>query len=72
MSLTIIHLENSRSDRLVWLLEELGVDYTIETYQRDPKTGRAGADLKKLHPYAKAPMLRDGERMLIETNSRSR
>ena len=69
MSLTIIHLENSRSDRLVWLLEELGVDYTIETYQRDPKTGRAGADLKKLHPYAKAPMLRDGERMLIESGA---
>ncbi|MCR9092831.1 MAG: glutathione S-transferase family protein [bacterium] len=69
MSLTIIHLENSRSDRLVWLLEELGVDYAIETHQRDPKTGRAGADLGKLHPYAKAPMLRDGERMLIESGA---
>ncbi len=69
MPLTIIHLENSRSDRLVWLLEELGLDYEVETHQRDPQTQRAGAELKKLHPYAKAPMLRDGERMLIESGA---
>ena len=69
MSLTLIHLENSRSDRLVWLFEELGVDYAIETYERDPKTGRAGADMKALHPYAKAPMLRDGDAMLIESGA---
>ena len=69
MSLTVIHLENSRSDRLVWLLEELGLDYEVETHQRDPQTQRAGAELKKLHPYAKAPMLRDGERMLIESGA---
>ena len=52
MSLSLIHLENSRSDRLVWLFEELGLEYEIETHERDPKTGRAGADLK-LHPYAR-------------------
>jgi len=69
MPLTIIHLENSRSDRLIWLLEELGVDYEIETYQRDPQTGRAGVEMKKLHPYAKAPMLRDGDATLIESGA---
>ena len=69
MSLTLIHLENSRSDRIVWLLEELGLDYEIETHQRDPRTGRADAAFKKLHPYAKAPMLRDGDRLLIESGA---
>ena len=69
MSLTVIHLENSRSDRLIWLLEELALDYEIETHQRDPQTQRAGAALKALHPYAKAPMLRDGEAILIESGA---
>ena len=71
--LTIIHVENSRSDRLVWLFEELGYaehpGYSIDAYQRDPQTGRAGPELKKLHPYAKAPMLRDGDRVLIESGA---
>ena len=71
--LTIIHLENSRSDRLIWLFEELGFGetpgYEIETHRRDPRTGRAGPELKKLHPYAKAPMLRDGDRVLIESGA---
>ena len=69
MSLTVIHLENSRSDRLIWLLEELGLDYEVETHQRDPQTSRADAAFKKLHPYAKAPMLRDGDRVLIESGA---
>ena len=71
--LTIIHVENSRSDRLVWLFEELGYaehpGYSIDAYRRDPQTGRAGPELKKLHPYAKAPMLRDGDRVLIESGA---
>jgi len=67
--LTIIHVENSRSDRLIWLFEELGLDYEIEAFRRDPKTGRAGPELKKLHPYAKAPMLRDGDALLIESGA---
>ena len=69
MSLTLIHLENSRSDRLIWLFEELGLDYSIDTYERDPQTGRAGAEMKALHPFAKAPMLRDGDAMLIESGA---
>ena len=67
--LTIIHVDNSRSDRLIWLCEEMGLEYAIEAYRRDPQTGRAGPELKKLHPYAKAPMLRDGDRVLIESGS---
>lgn len=67
--LTIIHLENSRSDRLVWLLEELGHEYEIETFERDPETQRAPEAMKALHPYAKAPMLRDGDRVLIESGA---
>ena len=67
--LTIIHLENSRSDRLIWLLEELGHDYEIQTFERDPETQRAPAEMKALHPFAKAPMLRDGDRVLIESGA---
>ncbi len=67
--LTVIHLENSRSDRLLWLFEELGLDYAIEVYERDPETQRAPAEMKALHPYAKAPMLRDGDRVLIESGA---
>ncbi|MEM9177715.1 MAG: glutathione S-transferase [Myxococcota bacterium] len=69
MSLTVLHLEHSRSDRLIWLLEELGLEYAVETHARDPETQRAGADFKRLHPYAKAPMLRDGDRLLIESGA---
>lgn len=67
--LTIIHLENSRSDRLIWLLEELGHEYEIETFERDPETQRSPAEMKALHPFAKAPMLRDGDRVLIESGA---
>lgn len=67
--LTIIHLGNSRSDRLIWLLEELGHPYEIQTFERDPKTQRAPAEMKALHPFAKAPMLRDGDRVLIESGA---
>ena len=67
--LSVIHLENSRSDRLLWLLEELGLEYRVETYERDPKTQRAPAEMKALHPWAKAPMLRDGDLVLIESGA---
>ncbi len=71
--LTIIHLATSRSDRLIWLFEELGLefgrDYEIRTFERDPRTQRAPAEMKALHPFAKAPMLRDGDRVLIESGA---
>jgi len=75
--LTVYHLANSRSDRLIWLFEELGFvyerDYQVKTFDRDPKTQRAPAELKALHPMAKAPMLGDDasgeERLLIESGA---
>ncbi|MBK7948322.1 MAG: glutathione S-transferase family protein [Deltaproteobacteria bacterium] len=67
--LTVYHLETSRSDRVIWLLEELGLDYQVVTFDRDPKTMRAPEAMKALHPLAKAPMLGDGDRILIESGA---
>lgn len=56
------HLENSRSQRILWLLEELGGDYERVTYRRDPKTLQAPASLKAVHPLGKSPVITDEER----------
>lgn len=56
------HLENSRSQRILWLLEELGVDYEIITYQRDPETMLAPASLREVHPLGKSPVISDEQR----------
>ncbi len=53
------HLENSRSQRVLWCLEELGVDYELVTYRRDPETMLAPASLKDVHPLGKAPVITD-------------
>ena len=53
------HLEDSRSQRILWILEELGVDYRIKRYARDPKTALAPASLRKVHPLGKAPVITD-------------
>ncbi|MDR5866023.1 glutathione S-transferase family protein [Halomonas koreensis] len=53
------HLENSRSQRVLWLLEELGVDYEVVTYRRDPETLLAPASLKAVHPLGKSPVITD-------------
>lgn len=53
------HLENSRSQRVIWLLEELGVDFRVDTYPRDPETQLAPASLRELHPLGKSPLIRD-------------
>jgi glutathione S-transferase len=56
------HLENSRSHRVLWLLEELGLPYRIERYARDPETMRAPAELEAIHPLGKSPVVTiDGE-----------
>ena len=57
--ITLHHLNNSRSQRVVWLLEELGVDYTIKNYQRDAVTILAPDDLKAVHPLGKSPVIDD-------------
>jgi len=60
--ITIHHLENSRSQRVLWLLEELKLEYTIKRYERDPKTGLAPKELLKVSPLGKSPILEvDGE-----------
>ena len=51
------HLENSRSQRLLWLLEELGLPYEVKRYERDRKTMRAPPELKRVHPLGKSPLL---------------
>jgi len=57
--LTVHHLENSRSQRILWLLEELGVEYEIKRYGRDKQTGLAPPELKDVHPLGKAPVIVD-------------
>lgn len=57
MTVVVHHLERSRSHRVLWLLEEAGVDYEIKTYKRDPKTMRAPASLREVHPLGKAPVV---------------
>jgi glutathione S-transferase len=61
------HLNESRSRRITWLLEELGQDYTFIKYQRDPQTRLAPPELKAVHPLGKAPVLRDQGQVIIES-----
>ncbi len=67
--LTLHHLNNSRSQRVLWLLEELGVEYKIKRYERDPVTMRAPASLMKIHPLGKSPVVTDGEATLAESGA---
>ena len=59
--LVVHHLENSRSQRVLWLLEELGVPYEVKHYQRDPATMLAPAALRAVHPLGKSPVITDGD-----------
>lgn len=67
--LTVHHLNNSRSQRVLWLLEELGVDYTIAKYQRDSETNLAPPELVAVHPLGKSPVLTDGDNTIIESGA---
>ncbi len=66
--ITIYHLETSRSERIVWLMEELGLPYQLEIFPREPN-GAAPASLKELHPLGKAPVIRDGDVVLAESGA---
>jgi len=57
--ITVHHLNNSRSQRLLWLLEELGLEYQIKRYQRDAKTMLAPPELRQVHPLGKSPVLEE-------------
>ncbi len=67
--LTVHHLEHSRSQRILWLLEELGVDYEIKAYKRDPETSLAPPDMRDVHPLGKAPMISDGDITVAESGA---
>ena len=67
--LTLHHLETSRSHRILWLLEELGVPYALRRYQRDPLTRLAPPELKHLHPLGKSPVITDGELVVAESGA---
>lgn len=63
------HLNNSRSQRILWLLEELGLEYSVLKYQRDPQTNLAPESLRRVHPLGKSPVVRDGDLLLTESGA---
>ena len=63
------HLNDSRSQRILWLLEELGVPYEIQRYQRDAQTRLAPPELKAVHPLGKSPVISDDGRVIIESGA---
>jgi glutathione S-transferase len=63
------HLNNSRSQRVLWLLEEIGLDYDVVRYERDARTMLAPASLRRIHPLGKAPVVEDGPLRLAETGA---
>lgn len=67
--ITVHHLENSRSQRILWLLEELGLEYEIKIYKRDPKTMLAPESLAKVHPLGKSPVIVDGDITVAESGA---
>jgi glutathione S-transferase len=67
--ITVHHLNNSRSQRVLWLLEELGVPYEIKKYQRDAKTMLAPPELTQVHPLGKSPVITDNGITVAETGA---
>jgi glutathione S-transferase len=67
--IVVHHLNNSRSQRILWLLEELGVAYEVKRYERDPQTMLAPAALRAVHPLGKSPVISDGDRTLAESGA---
>ena len=67
--ITVHHLNNSRSQRILWLLEELGLGYEIKKYQRDPHSMLAPPELRAVHPLGKAPVITDGDVTVAESGA---
>ena len=66
------HLENSRSQRVLWMLEELALPYEVRRYERDKKTMLAPPELRQVHPLGKSPVIEDsgdGGRVIAETGA---
>ena len=67
--ITVHHLNNSRSQRVLWLLEELGVEYEIRKYERDSRTMLAPPELMDVHPLGKSPVITDGDITVAESGA---
>ena len=67
--ITVHHLENSRSQRILWLLEELAVPYELKIYKRNPKTRLAPPELKQVHPLGKSPVIEDDGEVIAESGA---
>src|ERR1700723_2304412 len=67
--ITVHHLNNSRSQRVLWLLEELGVAYEVKRYERDAKTLLAPPELLAVHPLGKSPVIVDGDVTVAESGA---
>ena len=67
--LTVHHLETSRSQRVLWLLEELGVPYELRHYKRNPQTRLAPPELKRVHPLGKSPVISNGDIVVAESGA---
>lgn len=67
--LIVHHLENSRSQRLLWLLEEMGLDYEVKRYARDKKSMLAPPELKRIHPLGKSPLLEEDGVIFAESGA---
>jgi glutathione S-transferase len=67
--IVVHHLNNSRSQRVLWLLEELGLDYQVRRYQRDAKTMLAPPELRAVHPLGKSPVIEDAGQVLAESGA---
>ncbi|MFB0490373.1 glutathione S-transferase [Methylobacterium sp. OAE515] len=67
--ITVHHLENSRSQRVLWLLEELGLPYRVRRYARDPRTLRAPPELVAVHPLGKSPVITEDGTVVAETGA---
>lgn len=69
MTIIVHHLEKSRSQRIVWLLEELGESYEVRRYLRNQLTSAAPPELKGIHPLGKVPMIQDGAIIVVESGA---
>ena len=69
MPIIVHHLENSRSQRILWMLEELGFPYDVKRYERNAKTMLAPPELRQVHPLGKSPVIQDGDTVVVETGA---
>jgi len=67
--IVVHHLNNSRSQRVLWLLEELGIEYDIKRYERDSKTMLAPESLRQIHPLGKSPVITDADLAIAESGA---